>query len=173
MHTTRTFSKVICTKNESQIVLFDNPGLVTTAELKKFDLASSFETSHHHSIQNSDLIAVIHDVSNTWTRNELHSSIIDTLNQYRRLPSILVLNKVDKIRSKRILLDLVKILTDNTLICNDRKYLPWKGSEAAFEKDMSRPVKYKNKNPVGWPYFSNVFMVSSLTGDGLNSVVVS
>lgn len=155
------------------MVLFDTPGLVSSAEMKKYDLGTSFSTSYRHSIQNSSLIAVIHDVSNTWTRNALHPSVLDTLIEFRRLPSILILNKIDKLRSKRILLDLVKILTENTLVCNDRRYLPWKGAEQQFQKDMSRPVKYKNKNEAGWPYFSSVFMVSSLTGDGLNGVVVS
>lgn len=76
------------------------------------------------------------------------------------------------VKSKRILLDLVNILTERTLECKERRFLPWKGREKEFIADMQRPVKYKNQKPAGWPYFSEVFMVSALCNDGVNRVAV-
>lgn len=130
-------------------------------------------SSCRHSIQHADLIAVIHDISYSHTRNALHPTVLETLQEYEKVPSILVLNKIDMLHSKRILLDLVNILTEKTLICRHRRYLPWKGSERDFIKDMERPVKYKNEKSVGWPNFSEVFMVSTLSGDGMHHVRVN
>lgn len=155
------------------MVLFDTPGMVTSAEMKKHKLSQHFVSSCRHSIQQADLIAVVHDVSNSHTRNELNATVLETLQMYETLPSILVLNKVDMLHSKRILLDLVRLLTEKTLVCHERRYSPWNGREKEFMEDMERPVKYKNEKSVGWPRFSEVFMVSSLTGDGLPLVRVS
>ncbi|KAJ6645980.1 GTPase Era, mitochondrial [Pseudolycoriella hygida] len=164
VHTTRTFAKAIGIRNNSQVILFDTPGLVTEKEMKKFNLSHEFVSACRHSIQHSDLIAVIHDVSKSWTRNHLHSTVLNTLKEYTNIPSILVLNKVDLIKSKRILLDVTKSLTQNTL-------LP-KGFRRP--KDLSKEehqVKNDNEEVVGWPHFSNVFMVSSADGDGMSEVM--
>lgn len=155
------------------MILFDTPGLVTGQEMKKHKLSGDFVSSCRHSIQRANLISVIQDVSNSHTRNALHSTVLDTLQEYSQLPSILVLNKIDMLKSKRILLDLVNILTEKTLLYQHRRFLPWEGSEREFIKDMERPVKYKNEKSAGWPRFSEVFMVSSLTGDGMHHVRVS
>jgi GTPase Era involved in 16S rRNA processing len=32
-------------------------------------------------------------------------------------------------------------------------------------------IEKEHEKPVGWPYFSNVFLVSSLTGDGVERVI--
>lgn len=154
------------------MILFDTPGLVDDKEMKKHKLGSAFISSCRHSIQHADLIAVIQDVSNSYTRNALHPTVLETLEQYKKVPSILVLNKLDMLKSKRILLDLVNVLTEKTLAPRERRYLPWTGYEREFIKDMQRPVKYKNEKSVGWPHFSEVFMVSSLSGDGLHHVRV-
>lgn len=155
------------------MILFDTPGLPTIGEAKKYNLGNSFARACNNSVQNADLVAVVHDVSNSYTRNVLHPVVLETLITHKTVPSILVMNKIDMVKSKRILLDLVKILTENTLICNERRYLPWKGREKEFIADMQRPVKYKNKKPAGWPYFSEVFMVSALCNDGIRRVAVS
>lgn len=170
VHTTLESSATIKNINETQMILFDTPGLTTVSENKKYNLGDKFLRECHESIENADLIAVIQDISNSYSRNVLHPTILEALITHKTVPSILVLNKIDMVRSKRILLDLVKKLTEGTLICNERKYLPWKGREDAFLKDMARPVKYKNEKSAGWPYFSDVFMVSALSGDGIGRV---
>lgn len=170
VHTTLSQSTNIYNKDKTQMILFDTPGLTTINENKKYNLSDKFMRECNTSIENADLIAVIHDVSNSYTRNVLHPTVLESLVTHKTLPSILIMNKIDMVRSKRILLDLVRILTEDTLICKQRKYLPWKGHEEEFLADMQRPVKYKNQKSAGWPYFSEVFMVSALSGDGINRV---
>lgn len=170
VHTTLTQSANIYNKDHTQMILFDTPGLTTVNENKKYNLSDKFIRACNSSIENADLIAVIHDVSNSYTRNVLHPTILEALVTNKTIPSILIMNKIDMVRSKRILLDLVRILTEGTLTCKQRQYLPWKGREEEFLADMKRPVKYKNTKSAGWPYFSEVFMVSALTGDGIKRV---
>lgn len=167
VHTTRTFAKAIGVRNNSQIILFDTPGLVTEQQIKKHNLSDAFMSSCRHSIQHSDLIGVIHDISNTWTRNELHYTVLDTLKAYSHVPSFLVLNKIDMLKSKRALLDITRTLTQNTL-------LP-KGIRApkSFLNNQMKVEKNTAEKTVGWPGFSDVFMISSLNGDGLTDVMVS
>lgn len=143
--------------------MFDTPGLVTPKEMKKYNLSNEFVSSCRHSIQHSDLIGVIHDVSNTWTRNELHSTVLDTLKTYSHVPNFLVLNKIDALKSKRILLELTKTLTQNTLLPKGMRH----------RKNLAKiNIENKSDRIVGWPSFLDVFMVSSLSGDGMNEVMV-
>lgn len=160
MHTTRTFSKAICVKNNVQIILFDTPGLVTDSEVKKHQLESTYTSACRHSIQHSDIIGVVHDVSNSWNRNELHKTVMNTLTAYPKLPSFLILNKIDTLKSKRVLLDLARTLTNNTLM--QSKKVPSKNI-----------VLEKPEKSVGWSNFSDVFMISSVTGDGMSAIMVS
>lgn len=141
-------------------------------EIKKHNLGNNFVSACRHSIQQSNLIAVLHDVSNAYTRNCLHDSVLGTLQSFPNTPSVLILNKVDMLRSKRVLLDLARILTENTLKCNERHLQVWKSSSQKFLKEISRPVKYKIEKSAGWPNFSEIFMVSALNGDGLKNVLV-
>lgn len=129
-------------------------------EKKKHKLDDKFISSCRHSIQHSNLIGVVHDVSNFWTRTYLSPIVLNLLKEFHKIPSFLILNKIDKLRSKRALLDLVKVLT-----CNN----------AALKQDstINEPVdtsKFPEK-PVGWSNFQGVFMVSSLTGNGIEKVL--
>lgn len=139
--------------------MFDTPGLVTKQEMKKHKLNDEFISSCRHSIQSSSLVGVLHDVSNHWNRNFLHPIILDLLKEFQNKEYFLILNKIDKLRSKRVLLDLIKTLTCNNLASNRRK-------GGSIEKFTEAEDKL-----VGWPYFSNVFMVSALTGDGVEKVI--
>jgi GTP-binding protein Era len=159
VHTTTKFSKAVTNRNNSQIIVFDTPGLVTKQEIKKHKLNDEFISSCRHSIQHSSLIGVLHDVSNHWNRNCLHPIILDLLKEFDKRESFLILNKIDKLRSKRVLLELIKTLTCNNLTSNQRK-----GRSVEM-------IEKEHEKPVGWPYFSNVFLVSSLTGDGVERVI--
>lgn len=170
VHTTLAQSTNIRNSNNTQMILYDTPGLTTVKENKKYNLGDRFLRETNSSIENADLIAVIHDVSSSYTRNVLHPTVLETLITHKTVPSILIMNKIDMIRAKRILLNLVDILTEATLMCKQYRYMPWRGREDKFAIDMKRPVKYKNDKSAGWPYFSEVFMVSSLNGDGINRV---
>lgn len=175
VHTTRSFAKAICVKNNSQIVLIDTPGLVNEQEMKKHHLESTFKTSSNHSAKNSDLIAVVHDVSNSYTRQKLNPMVLDTLQRHSTVPSILVLNKIDTLKSKRVLLDLATSLTNGTM---SGKLLPEKFTSKLTKKPADTPpkevttVKPRKSVSVGWSHFSSIFMISSLTGNGLDGVMV-
>lgn len=170
VHTTRTFAQAITNRNNSQIIAFDTPGLVTKKEMKKFKLDEKFVSSCRHSIQNSDIIGVVQDVSNHWTRNALNPLIRNLLEEFRQTPSFLILNKIDKLHSKRSLLELVRILTCNNISLDKKKSKTKEiGNEESqlTDKDVERE---KTDNDAGWPEFKRVFMVSSLNGNGIEQV---
>lgn len=85
VHTTRQTAKAVHVRSNQQVVLFDTPGLVTSREVKKHHLEQSFTSAPRYSIQSSNLIAVIHDISNNWTRNSLHPMVLDTLEHYKKV----------------------------------------------------------------------------------------
>lgn len=85
VHTTRRTAMAVHVKNNQQMILFDTPGMVTSREMKKHHLEQSFVSAPRHSIQNSNLIAVIHDISNRWTRNSLNPIVLETLEAYKKV----------------------------------------------------------------------------------------
>lgn len=137
--------------------------MVSEQQIKKHKLDNLFVTSSTKSIQQADLIAVLHDVSNSYTRNVLDATIVETLQKFEHVPSILVLNKIDQLRAKQILLDLVRKLTENTLQAQ---------GSGKNQKQISRPIKYKTEESRGWPNFNDILMVSALNGDGLKTLMV-
>jgi GTP-binding protein Era len=165
VHTTQSFSQSVKNRYNSQIVIFDTPGIVSEKEMKKHHLDKGFLSSCRHSIQNSDMIAVLHDISNRWTRNAISPMIIDLLKEFHKVPSVLVLNKIDKVRSKRVLLEVIRTLTCNN-ISLDQHF-------ARFVKKvpLDKPLdQISSEKAGGWPYFKEVFLVSSLKGDGVEKI---
>lgn len=93
------------------------------------------------------------------------------LKEYKNVPSFLILNKIDKLKGKRSLLELVKTLT-----CNNPALIPTEHRKPFKQATVEAKLVDKNRerekeNEVGWPEFSAVFMVSSLNGDGVEKVV--
>ncbi|KAH8277891.1 hypothetical protein KR018_009639 [Drosophila ironensis] len=163
VHTTRRSNTAICTTGKTQLVFYDTPGLVTQREIRKHHLEQSFKSGHRHAIQHADCIAVVHDASNGWTRKELHPTVLDTLKAYANLPSFLVLNKIDALKSKRMLLEVIKTLTNNTLTGR-------RGTKAPLTADGGSVLTSElrlNKRVLSWSHFSDVFLVSAMTGSGL------
>ncbi|KAK4874515.1 hypothetical protein RN001_013875 [Aquatica leii] len=154
VHTTRTKACAIFTENNAQIIFLDTPGLVTSRTLKRHHLEKSFIKDSESSLCECDVIGVIQDVSNAWTRDKLDIKIIKLLEKHHTKSSFLVLNKVDILKSKRKLLDITRLITMNSI---DGKPFGTR----------SNNTKYENR---GWPNFKEVFMVSSFTGDGLSQV---
>ncbi|XP_016976620.1 GTPase Era, mitochondrial [Drosophila rhopaloa] len=161
VHTTRKSSSAICTTGQTQLVFYDTPGLVTQHEIRKHHLDQNFKSAYRHAIQHADIIAVVHDASNGWTRKELHPTVLDTLKAYSNLPSFLVLNKIDALKSKRTLLDLIKTLTNDTLTAGKRG-----AARNTVVDPLAKEVRL-NKRETTWSHFSDVFLVSALTGSGL------
>lgn len=63
----------------------------------------------------ADMLLVLHDVSNKWTRGFLSPKILRLLHFYPDKESILVVNKVDRIKEKRLLLKLSSQLTEGVI----------------------------------------------------------
>lgn len=47
------------------------------------------------SLRCADVIGVVHDVSNKWTRDDLHRDVVNMLEIVKDIPSFLILNKVN------------------------------------------------------------------------------
>lgn len=58
-------------------------------------LEKSFITDLNSSLQEADIIGVIHDVSSVWNREKLDIKVIKMLEAHVNTPSFLVLNKVN------------------------------------------------------------------------------
>ncbi|XP_017017618.1 GTPase Era, mitochondrial [Drosophila kikkawai] len=169
VHTTRQSNTAICTAGQTQLVFYDTPGLVTQREIRKHHLEQSFKSAYRHAIQHADVIAVLHDASNGWTRKELHPTVLDTLKAYTHLPSFLVLNKIDALKSKRVLLDLIKTLTNDSLTSR-RGAQDARQASTATGTDHPAGGNRLNQRETSWSHFSDVFLVSAMTGTGLNEL---
>lgn len=125
-----------------------------------------FLSACRHSIQNADIIAVLHDISNRWTRNALHPLVLEMLSEYHQKPSILVLNKIDRVRSKKVLLEVIRLLTCNN-ISLDPHFMKFVKKNRLEDESMTKV----QQDQTGWPLFKDVFLVSSLKGDGIDRIV--
>lgn len=119
----------------------DTPGMVSKKESNKFNLASSFRTDPKTSLRAADIVGIVQDAENVYTRHKIDPKILDLLTEDIRdkISIILIINKVDRLKKKEILLDLVNTLT---------------------KSKMS-------------PDFYDIFMISALTGDGIDDLRVN
>lgn len=92
-----------------------------------------------------DLVAVVSDSSNKYQRDRIHHEIIHLLDKHSDLRTILILNKIDKIHHK------TKLLHYSAVLTTDRQKDNWGYVQCG-----------------GWSKFDHVFIVSALTGDGVN-----
>ncbi|XP_045476313.1 GTPase Era, mitochondrial [Harmonia axyridis] len=157
VHTTKKRSVAIFTEDDTQVVLLDTPGVVSLKEWKKFDLNRSFVRDGINSMYQANIVGVVHDVSNPWTRERIDIKLLHMLEELKKRPSFLVLNKIDKVKQKRKLLELTRKLTDNRL--------EGKLSEENLEASEDDVDVIK-----GWPYFKEIFMLSSLEGNGVEDL---
>ncbi|GBP25791.1 GTPase Era, mitochondrial [Eumeta japonica] len=98
---------------------------------------------------------VVHDVSNRWTRDRIHKDVLAMLETASDIPSFLIMNKVDQVKSKHQILLLIHSLC-NGFISGKRIPGPKRGSKTVKDKEQK-----------GYSKFSDVFIVSALKGDGV------
>ncbi|KAE8615151.1 hypothetical protein XENTR_v10008425 [Xenopus tropicalis] len=199
VHTTRCQAQGVITEGETQLVLLDTPGMVTTSKVKRHNLEKSLLHDPWQSMKSADLVLVLLDVSDHWTRSSLNFEVLKCLSQFQNIPSILVLNKVDLIKQKGILLDLTNQLTEGTV--NSKKALikslprASQGQHAKSNMASSHlsqiqdetciteshqvttaPIAESNqdiqdlKGKKGWPHFQDVFMLSAVNGDEVQTL---
>ncbi|CAK9823101.1 GTPase Era, mitochondrial [Anthophora retusa] len=113
VHTTMHKAEAVYTEGDTQIIFIDTPGLITPKEFKDYKLAETFKQDPENSINEADLVGIIQDVTNVHTRHKFHDIILETLKNKREdAQLLLILNKVDKLKKKLILLDITRILTN-------------------------------------------------------------
>lgn len=113
VHTTRKNTLGVLTEFDTQLVFYDSPGVVTPEHVKKHRLDHNMLTDPVEATHKCDLITVVIDASNIREQKVPNKGIRKILKEHSDKLSFLVLNKVDKIKDKRILLDLSRIHNDN------------------------------------------------------------
>ena len=96
----------------------------------------------HSSLWESDLIIVVHDVSNEYSRDKLDSEVLKCLFAHPDKETILVLNKTDRLKNKSVLLNLVSSLTGGLL--NGKKFMEKKRERKdRFVRTSMRDEEYE------------------------------
>ncbi|XP_055258224.1 GTPase Era, mitochondrial isoform X3 [Moschus berezovskii] len=93
VHTTRSQALGVITEKETQVILLDTPGLISPAKQKRHHLELSLLEDPWKSMESADLVVVLVDVSDKWTRNQLSPQVLQCLTQFSQVPSVLVMNK--------------------------------------------------------------------------------
>uniref|UniRef100_UPI00398F722A GTPase Era, mitochondrial n=1 Tax=Pristiophorus japonicus TaxID=55135 RepID=UPI00398F722A len=119
VHTTRCRAQGVITDGETQIILLDTPGLIPAINGKRHNLEKSLLVDPWQSVEEANLVIVLVDISDHWTRSKLHSEVLKCLSKYPQLPAVLALNKVDLLKSKGLLLELTARLTEG--VVNNKK----------------------------------------------------
>lgn len=121
------------------------------------------------------LVVVLVDVSDKWTRNQLSPQIVQCLTQFAQVPSILVMNKVDCLKQKSILLELTAALTEG--VVNGKKIQmkqafrskPGSHCPSPAAKD-SNTQSAGSPRVTGWPHFQDIFMLSALSQEDVRTL---
>ncbi|KFQ26222.1 hypothetical protein N332_00084, partial [Mesitornis unicolor] len=119
VHTTRCKARGVITYEDTQLIILDTPGLTNPHKVKRHKLDETMLTDPQDSMKHADLVLVLVDVSDHWTRNSLSKEVLRCLSEFPQIPSVLVLNKVDLLKKKYILLELATELTEG--VVNGRK----------------------------------------------------
>jgi len=174
VHTTRCSARAVHSVGDTQLVFLDTPGLVDSKEIEKYNLEKAFASDTVNAIEDADIIGVIHDVSNRFTRNHLDPKVLRLLHLYPNKDSFLILNKIDLLKSKKYLLDLARSLTCHK---HNNLHVPESYVTTAEEREalqrskvQERMLAKKVRRSVGWDKFSDVFMVSAIHNHGSSDI---
>ncbi|XP_017268034.1 GTPase Era, mitochondrial [Kryptolebias marmoratus] len=194
VHTTRSRALGVLTENDTQIILLDTPGLTTVAKVKRHQLEKSLLVDPWNTVKEADLIVVMVDVADRWTCTRLDFEVLKCLAEHSHIPAILVLNKVDLVKTKDKLLDITAQLTCG--VVNGRKMRvrpvikpPWaekipeedsklspdEDASAAEDGGKSDSVLSKEqlkdlRSQRGWSHFKDVFMLSSVDKEDVDTL---
>ncbi|NWZ40209.1 ERAL1 GTPase, partial [Brachypodius atriceps] len=135
VHTTRCKAQGVITHEDTQLIILDTPGLTNPLKAKRHNLDEAMLTDPWDSMKHADLVLVLVDVSDHWTRNSLSKEVLKCLSQFPHIPSVLVLNKVDILKKKFLLLEIATDLTEG--IVNGKKL----EVKSALKQDSRSSVK--------------------------------
>ncbi|KAM4545774.1 GTPase Era, mitochondrial [Odontesthes bonariensis] len=194
VHTTRSRALGVLTEADTQIILLDTPGLTTPSKVKRHQLEKSLLVDPWNTVKEADLMVVMVDVSDRWMCGRLDFEVLKCLTKHPHIPAILVLNKVDLMKSKDRLLDITALLTCGMV--NGRRIRvrpmikpPWAekkperesklplGEDAAAPEDKDELNSALRKEQLtdlrsqrGWPHFKDVFMLSSVDREDVETL---
>ncbi|XP_026988775.2 GTPase Era, mitochondrial [Tachysurus fulvidraco] len=196
VHTTRSRALGVITEGDTQIILLDTPGLTTPSKAKRHQLEKTFLVDPLKSLRQADLVVVLVDVSDKWTRSSLDFEVLKCLSLNAHIPAVLVLNKVDLLKNKPLLLDITAELTEG--IVNGKKlnvrrlFKPIQketqeretektpvlqdGEEQMSNPDsqlvsgLSREQLRALKSRKGWKHFKDVFMTCATDGEDVQTL---
>ncbi|KAF3841304.1 hypothetical protein F7725_007166 [Dissostichus mawsoni] len=147
-----------------------------------------------NTVKEADIVVVLVDVSDRWMCGRLDFEVLKCLAQHTDIPAILVLNKVDLLKTKDRLLDITAELTCG--VVNGRKLRvrtvikPPKAEKrserqpepspdedtAGLEGDadpssaLSREQLKALRSQQGWAHFKDVFMLSSVDKEDVDTL---
>ncbi|XP_054429197.1 GTPase Era, mitochondrial isoform X2 [Pteronotus mesoamericanus] len=168
VHTTRCQALGVITEEEAQVILLDTPGLISPVKQKRHHLELSLLEDPWKSMESADLVLVLVDVSDKWTRNQLSPQVLQCLTRFSQVPSILVMNKVDCLKQKSVLLELTAALTEGVVNGKKLKIRPAFRSGPSIHcpspaaKGLDTQSVGGSKR-IGWPHFQEIFMLSALS----------
>ncbi|KAJ8043786.1 GTPase Era, mitochondrial [Holothuria leucospilota] len=115
VHTTRTKATAVVTSGRTQIIILDTPGIVSFKHGRKHHLPRPLLVDPKNVLEEADIVAVLVDAGNKWTCNTLDPNIMMALHQKQDVPAVLVLNKVDLLKNKQLLFEIVSDLTEGVV----------------------------------------------------------
>ncbi|XP_034746660.1 GTPase Era, mitochondrial isoform X2 [Etheostoma cragini] len=197
VHTTRSRALGVLTEDDTQIILLDTPGLTTVSKVKRHQLEKTLLVDPWNTVKEADLMVVLVDVADRWMCSRLDLEVLKCLAQHPDTPAILVLNKVDLVKAKDRLLDFTAELTCG--VVNGRRMRirpvikpPWadkrpeRESQLALDEDNAGPAGPEGsaepnsvlskeqlkalRSQQGWPHFKDVFMLSSVDREDVETL---
>lgn len=115
VHTTRKNTTAIFTQEDVQIIFLDTPGILDPSRRRRHNLEKSLVIDPERSLQEADVVGVVVDVSNRWSCNELDLLVLQVLHVHRDKTAVLILNKVDLLQAKEMLLQMTRSLTQGVV----------------------------------------------------------
>lgn len=111
VHTTMHKAEAIYTEGDTQIVFIDTPGLVVSKEIKTYKLSESFKDDPKTALIEADIIGIVQDVTNVYSRHKIDDIVLNYIKQKREDTQLLmILNKVDGLKKKLTLLEVTRLL---------------------------------------------------------------
>ncbi|KAK5859083.1 hypothetical protein PBY51_003174 [Eleginops maclovinus] len=192
VHTTRSRALGVLTEEDTQIILLDTPGLTTVSKVKRHNLEKTLLEDPWNTVKEADVVVVLVDVSDRWMCSRLDFEVLKCLAKNADIPAILVLNKVDLMKAKDRLLDITAELTCGEVDGRKlrvRKVIkpPWaekrSDPESSPDEDNAElegavdpstaTIKEQLKalrSQKGWPHFKDVFMLSSVDKEDVETL---
>lgn len=139
--TTRKRLTGILSKDNYQIIFYDNPGLLEP----KYQLHQSMKRYIEESLQDSDIITFFIDITKSdIEHNELIKNFFDSL-RFIQSPKILVLNKIDLLSSPKYILPVIEKFSELNLFDEIIPISSVKGSSC--NEVIKTIIKYLPESP--------------------------